>query len=75
MALEIIKIQGRPGSADLNTLQTEFLANSEALLTMLDKTGKEKDEHRTSDSQLPQPIEALSVIAALTETLIFPSQS
>lgn len=75
MALEIIKIQGRPGSADLNTLQTEFLANSEALLTMLDKTGKEKDEHGTLDSQLPHPTEALSVIAALTETLIFPSQS
>lgn len=75
MALEIIKVQGRPGSGDLNTLQTEFLANSEALLTMLDKTGKEKDERRTSDSQRPHPTEAFSVIAALTETLTFSSQS
>lgn len=75
MALEIIKIRGRPGSGDLNTLQTEFLANSGALLTMPDETGKEKDGHRTSDSQLWHPTEAFSAISALTETLTFFSQS
>lgn len=75
MALEIIKIRGRPGSGELNTLQTESLANSGALLTMLDETGKGKDGHRTLDSQLWHPTEASSTISALTETLIFFSQS